>query len=58
MKKLHNPVGNFYRSKNKLCFWVRATMLYSQLNIMQQGGRYLHIYLAPLSKSLQNTLPQ
>jgi hypothetical protein len=58
MKNSHNPVCNFYISKNKARFWVRDTMHIWRQNIGQQGEGRSYIYSAVISKPTQNTLQQ
>jgi hypothetical protein len=56
MKKLHNPVCNFYVPENEPCFRVGDNIHSRQLNIRQQGERRVHIHLVIISKVIQNTL--
>jgi hypothetical protein len=58
MKNSHNPVCNFYISKNKARFWVRDNMNSRQQNIRQQEEGQSYIYSAVISKPTQNTLQQ
>ncbi len=58
MKKIHNPVCNFYIPKNKPCFWVRDNMYSRQQSIRQQDKDLSYIYLTIISKLIQNPLQQ
>ena len=58
MKNPHNPVCHFYFPENEPCFWVGDVMPNRQLNICQQGEGWVYIYLAIISKLIQNTLQQ
>ena len=56
MKNLHNPFVNFYFLKNKARFWVRDNMHSRSLSITWQGKNQVYIYLAVISKPIQNNL--
>jgi hypothetical protein len=58
MKNTHNPVFNFYVSKNKARFWVRDIMHSRRQNIRQQEEGRSYIYLVIISKLTQNILQQ
>jgi len=54
MKKLHDPVGNFYIPENKPCFWVRDIMHCSRLKIRQQD-KGCAIFILPPSQNSHKT---
>jgi len=58
MKNLHNPVCHFYIPENEPCFRVRDVIHSRQLTIRQQCEGRVYIYLAIISKLIQNTLQQ
>jgi hypothetical protein len=56
MKNPHKLICNFYISKNKVRFWVGDNMHSRQLSISRQEDMQSYIYLAVISKLIQNTL--
>ncbi len=56
MKKRHNPVGNFYRSENKLLFLGKGCYALQSDKYKTTGWQALSNLLDALSKSLQKTL--
>ena len=58
MKKVYNPVPDFYTPEKRCCFWVRVVMQKVEISLRIQQNRQSYIYLVPPAKTTENTLLQ
>ena len=58
MKKVNDPVSDFYIPEKRYCFWVRVVVQTTKPGLRKQHNTKAYIYVAILAKITQNTLPK
>jgi hypothetical protein len=58
MKKVYNPIFDFFIPEKRCCFWVGVVMQTVRLSLRKQQNTQSYVYVVLLTKITENTLQQ
>jgi hypothetical protein len=58
MKKVYNPIPDFFIPEKRCCFWVGVVMQTVEPSVRKQHNTKAYIYVAILAKITESTLDQ